>query len=116
VPNWDLLVLEPQKVIQLDKICKDLQLKGETSDFFPLAAQIQAIFRKLKFINNIHLKRSKILMRNCLSNTGSTFRNLGIVTYYIVSYDKKAVCPNLFAALPNIFYYQNLPFHLLRSL
>ena len=41
VPNWDLSELEPQKVIQLDKIREDLQLKGETSDFFPLAAQIQ---------------------------------------------------------------------------
>ena len=41
VLNWDLSELEPQKVIQLDKIREDLKLKGETSDFFPLAAQIQ---------------------------------------------------------------------------
>ena len=41
VPNWDLSVLEPQKVIQLDKIREDLKLKGETSDFFPLASHIQ---------------------------------------------------------------------------
>ena len=41
VPNWDLSVLEPQKVIMLDKIREDLQLKGEESDFFPLAAQNQ---------------------------------------------------------------------------
>jgi hypothetical protein len=30
-----------------------------------------------------------------------------VVAYDIVSYYKKAVCPNLFAALPNIFYHLN---------
>jgi hypothetical protein len=30
-----------------------------------------------------------------------------VLTYDIVSYYRKAVCPNLFAALPNIFYHLN---------
>ena len=40
VPNWDLSVLEPQKIIQLDKIKEDLKTKGESSDFFPLSSHI----------------------------------------------------------------------------
>jgi hypothetical protein len=31
-----------------------------------------------------------------------------LATNYVVSYYKKAVCPNLFAALPNIFCHINL--------
>ncbi len=47
VPNWDLSVLEPQKVIQLDKIKEDLKTKGESSDFFPLSSHITVnIFRR----------------------------------------------------------------------
>jgi hypothetical protein len=33
-----------------------------------------------------------------------------VVTYGIVSYDRKAVRPNLCAALPNIFIFEILPF------
>ncbi len=53
VPNWDLSVLEPQKVIQLDKIKEDLKTKGEHSDFFPLSSHITvtaAFPRKLKLL------------------------------------------------------------------
>jgi hypothetical protein len=33
-----------------------------------------------------------------------------VVTYDIVSYNRKAVCPNLFAALSNAFIIENSPF------
>jgi len=41
VPNWDLSSLEPQKLISLDKIKEDLKIKGESSDFYPIAVHIQ---------------------------------------------------------------------------
>jgi hypothetical protein len=42
-------------------------------------------------------------MRNCLSNTGSTLRNLGIVTYYIVSYDKKSSVSKFVCSIAKYF-------------
>jgi hypothetical protein len=74
-----------------------------------------------RLINTILMRERRRLMHICLSNRVGVWQNGSftsflsnwvriqkpVVTYDVVSYYRKAVCSNLFAALPNIFYHLN---------
>jgi hypothetical protein len=62
---------------------------------------IGLIFREIAAYTHFSVETVEICGSPTAHYSGSVFSNY-VVTYYIVSYFRKAVCPNLFAAVPNI--------------